>query len=122
MSEQLTNLILELPIKTVSEINRHEHWRARHNRVKSQRREVSAEWKNAVKGRRVALPCKVFLTRIGAKELDSDNLTSALKAIRDEVASLLNVDDSPSSLAHFEYRQKAIGKREYKVQIEVQSF
>lgn len=118
--QEHTAILLDLPLKTVSEINRHEHWRRRQKRVKAQRREVWAEWKNNVKGR-VKLPCKVILTRVGPKTLDSDNLYSALKAVRDEVAQLLGVKDDPDSPAQFECRQKAIGEHSYRVIIEVQS-
>lgn len=122
MSEQLTHLSLELPMKTVSELNRRDHWRTVANRRAGQRYEVCIEWRKALGVKKIALPCRVTLTRVGARELDSDNLASALKSCRDEIAALLGVDDSPSSPAQFEYKQEAKGKRQYGVKIEVQSF
>jgi hypothetical protein len=38
-------LVLDLPIKTVSEINRRDHWRARHRRCVEQQTEINIEWK-----------------------------------------------------------------------------
>jgi hypothetical protein len=120
--KQLRSLVLDLPIKTVSEANKREHWGTVSKRKKAQRRELNLEWKNAVKGRSVRLPCVVTLTRIAPKLLDEgDNLNSAFKAIRDEIAALLGVDDSPSSPARFEYKQEAIGQRKYRVIISVVS-
>lgn len=119
--QTLKALYLELPIKTVSEMNRRDHWSAVHKRKAGQRYETSIEWKKAVHGQKVALPCRVVLTRIAPKVLDSDNLASALKAVRDEVANQLGVDDSTLSLAQFECRQKVVGRREYRVLIDVQS-
>ncbi|MDT5061496.1 MAG: hypothetical protein QOH63_1955 [Acidobacteriota bacterium] len=80
------------------------------------------EWRNALGVNKIALPCRVILTRIGPKLLDEgDNLRSAMKGIVDEIAALLGVDDSPSSPAQFEYKQEAMGKRQYRVKIEIQS-
>jgi hypothetical protein len=121
MKQQLTSLIFEFPMKTVSEMNRRDHWRTVHKRKAAQQREVDIEWKRAASGGKVALPCRVVLTRIAPKTLDSDNLASAMKATRDQVARLLGVDDSPDSLAQFDCRQKAIGERKYSVRIEVVS-
>jgi hypothetical protein len=122
MAEQLESLVLDLPIKTVCELNSREHWAAIHRRKKAQREEVRAEWINAVKGKRVRLPCVVTLTRIAPKLLDEgDNLSSAFKAVRDEVAAMLRADDAPFSPVIFDYRQEAIGEHKYRVIISIVS-
>lgn len=78
---------ITLPIVTVSEANRRDHWRVKARRVKAQRR---AAWELCP---RVGLPCLVTLIRVSPRELDDDNLRGALKAIRDGVADRLGVDD-----------------------------
>jgi hypothetical protein len=60
-------------------------------------------------------PCDVTLTRQGPRVLDNDNLRPALKAVRDEVASLLGLDDADPAI-RWRYRQQ-IG--EYAVIIDV---
>lgn len=76
-----------LPLTTVSEANRRDHWRVKSKRVRLQRRTAAA----LVPG--CPLPCVVTLTRISPRMLDDDNLQSALKAVRDGVADRLGVDD-----------------------------
>lgn len=89
---------VEVPIKTVSELNRREHWAARARRVKAQRAAtllalrcsrhdpLDDELANSV-------GCKVLLVRVGPRKLDDDNLRGALKAVRDAVAEWLGKDD-----------------------------
>lgn len=89
-------LSVEVPIKTVSELNRREHWASRARRVKAQRaatmfalrcsREDPSDYK-------AALTIRVLLVRIGPRRLDGDNLQGALKAVRDAVAEWIGVDD-----------------------------
>jgi hypothetical protein len=112
-------LKLELPIRTVSEANSREHWRAKNARKTAQQTEVRAEWLKAIRKRNVYLqtPYAVRLTRLGPRKLDDDNLRSAFKGIRDEVARLLGVDDG-SDLIRFEYGQEKVS-RWFGVRIEV---
>lgn len=89
-------LSVEVPIKTVSELNRREHWASRARRVKAQRaatmlalrcsREDPSDYKLAMK-------IRVLLVRIGPRRLDGDNLQGALKAVRDAVAEWVGIDD-----------------------------
>jgi hypothetical protein len=116
----MTTLKLDLPIRTVSELNSRDGWIGRLNRKLRQQREVKVEWLNAYRGRKVTLPCVVTLTRIGPNLLDDDNLAGSFKHIRDEVARLIGIDDGSPQIK-FEYKQEAIGKRKYRVIIEVQS-
>jgi hypothetical protein len=100
-------LRIEAPIKTVSEMNRREHWTARNKRRVQQRREVYFAWKVGVAGKRkrFGVPCTVKLTRLGVRMLDDDNLRGALKFVRDQVAELLGMDDADERLT-FEYAQE----------------
>ena len=80
-------MIVHLPIATVSEANRRDHWQVRRKRAKAQRQMAAALVP------RCRLPCVVTLTRISPRLLDDDNLRQALKAVRDGVADRLGIDD-----------------------------
>lgn len=90
-------LSVEVPIKTVSELNRREHWASRARRVKAQR----AATMLALRCSRIdpvdeyldAARLRVLLVRIGPRKLDGDNLQGALKAVRDAVAEWVSIDD-----------------------------
>lgn len=93
-----------VPIRTVPGMNVREHWRARSSRVKSEREATAwqlSQW------RRPALPLVVTLTRVGPSNgLDDDNLAGACKAVRDEIAKWLGVDDRRSELVRYRYAQE----------------
>ncbi len=82
---------LELPLRLVSSLNQREHWAAKARRAKQERE--TAAWLLAVH-LAPSLPCVVLLTRIAPRSLDDDNLRGAFKAVRDEVARWLGVDDA----------------------------
>lgn len=90
------------PVQTKNESNqRGMGWFGKASRAKKQRTAISAlfpKWK-------VAPAVRVTLTRISAGELDDDNLRSALKAVRDEVAACMRIDDG-SRLVEWAYAQK----------------
>ena len=102
----MASVMIQLPIRTVSEANQRDHWSVRNKRKKEQQREVFFAWRKAMFGKpEPKLPCTVTLTRFGPRLLDSDNLAIAFKGIRDEVAKLLKVDDGDSQI-RFEYQQR----------------
>jgi hypothetical protein len=80
----------------------HHHTRAR--RVKRERYAVGMVLNPLP---RPALPCVVVLVRHspGTTELDDDNLRGALKAVRDEVARWLKVDDA-DPMVQWVYHQR----------------
>lgn len=79
-------LRIEAKIPTVSEANTHEHWTKSRKRHKIQQMLIRAAWpKNA----QISLPCYVCLERLSPRTLDSDNLATAFKFIRDQVADLI---------------------------------
>ncbi len=81
-----------VPVKTVSEANRREHWAKRHKRTNMQRYiakiftciEMSSQYGAVI---------RIKLVRYAPRELDSDNVCSALKAVRDGVADGLAIND-----------------------------
>ena len=75
-----------------------------------------------VRAARSALPksgtVAITLTRIAPRVLDTDNLASAMKAVRDGVADALGVDDGSSRLT-WRYAQEKGKTREYAVRVEI---
>lgn len=66
---------------------------------------------------RPALPCVVTITRLAnSNGLDSDNLLSSAKGIRDQIAAWLGVDDRDPRVT-WEYAQERA--KEYGVRVEV---
>lgn len=119
-SGTINQLTFDAPIKTISEANCRDHWAVKSRRRKAQQAEVDAMLLNALRGRKMALPCVVRLTRVAPKVLDSDNLASAFKAARDAIARRLGIDDGDPRIK-FEYEQTAIGRHEYNVVVEIRS-
>lgn len=76
-------------------------------RAKRVRREKEAVAWALVNKPRPAFPCVVLLTRIAPSNgLDTDNLAGALKAVRDQVADWLGVDDRQSHVVRYHYAHK----------------
>lgn len=73
---------------------RREHWSKGHRRVKKERAAVALVLSNQ---RELPTVLKeavtVTLTRCSVRRLDDDNLVASMKAVRDEVAAWLGVDD-----------------------------
>lgn len=105
-----------VPIETKSTSNLREHWRAKADRIAKQRRAVQYHGRSHVKSQLLPM-ISVSLTRISPRRLDDDNLQGALKAVRDEVASMLRVDDATELLAWY-YSQES-GPHSVRVTIEV---
>lgn len=112
----MTDIRLKLPIRTVSELNTREHWAKTHRRRKMQR-EVVGHCLNTKQ--RPSLPVDVFLTRLAPRAFDrGDNLNASFKAIRDQIAAWLGVDDADERVV-WHYDQRKGKPKEYAVLIEV---
>ncbi len=112
-----------LPVRTWSEANLRSHWAQRARRVAGQRTAAFLLVRARLDGapaRALARSPKltVRLTRIGPRVLDSDNLTGALKAVRDGVADALKLDDADPRL-EWAYAQRPGGPDEYAVLVEI---
>jgi len=109
-----------LPVRTWSEANLRTHWGKRARRAKKQRQAARL----LVRAARPALPVSgaiaITLTRIAPRVLDTDNLASGLKAVRDGVADALRLDDGSSRLT-WRYAQEKGKPREYAVRVEIQA-
>ena len=87
-------LVLELPIRTVSEANCFEPWKKRYIRHKEQQRIVSL-WLNPLR-HEIKMPCKIMLTRFAPDSLDAfDNLPVSFKYIADAVCAIITGDHRP---------------------------
>jgi hypothetical protein len=87
----------QFPLRVISEPNARGHWQKRHKRSSNQHNVVG--WELAKIRPMVATftkrpPVLVTLTLQTAQELDGDNLQAGLKAVRDEVAKFLGLDDA----------------------------
>lgn len=100
-------------LRLVSEANARGSWHAGAARAAEQRR---ATWLALRPHRPVGVPCVVRIVRIAPSALDDDNLARAAKAVRDEVASWLGVDDRDARVSWCVAQTKG-AVREYAVRI-----
>lgn len=63
-------------------------------------------------------PLVVTITRVGPSKLDDDNLASACKYIRDQIAKMIGIDDG-SSLYTWQYRQRIERGRPQGAEVEI---
>lgn len=103
-----------IPVKSVSVANMRLHWAAKARLAKAHRTAARAAMASTAP-LAPAPPLTLILTRLGPRTLDSDNLASALKAVRDGIADWLGVDDGHAGL-DWQYRQR---KGPYGVEVEV---
>ena len=108
-------MTLLIPHRLPSAANERLHWRVKAKRTQAQRQLVALYIGGKPKP---ALPVAVTLTRIAPRALDGDNLQSAFKAPRDEVAKWLGVPDNDPRVT-WEYGQRRGGVGEYAVSIVV---
>jgi len=108
-------MIIEIPIRTKSTANLREHWAVKAKRAKLERMTVYA---SLLGNDPPGLPLVVKLTRIAPRKLDSDNLSSSFKAIRDGIADWLQVDDGRDEI-EWSYSQQKGKPKQYAIRIEV---
>ncbi len=80
----MEKIVWEIPLKTVSEANSSEHWSVSSKRHRQQQFFVRALFHGS--NDPIPLPCTITLTRLNSRGLDDDNLVSAFKHLRDEIA------------------------------------
>lgn len=112
----------EIPVHTVSEANRREHWAAKARRVAEHRAAAVMLTNQAVRAAKVPratmLPLTVCLTRVAPRALDDDNLRGALKAVRDGIADAFGLDDR-SPLIMWCYHQQRGAPKAYSVEVDL---
>ena len=109
-------MIVPIPMPLPSAANLREHWRVRAKRIKTQRATVAM----FLRGPAPALPVVVTLTRIAPRALDDDNLQSAFKGVRDEVARWFGVPDNVPGI-RWEYGQRRGAPKVYGIEVSVVS-
>lgn len=99
------SLVIEVPLRIESVANLREHWSKRAKRAKSHR-------EAALMVPTHQLPCRVTLMRVAPRPLDTDNLASAFKGLRDGIADRLGVKDNDPRV-EWRYEQAKGKPKEY---------
>lgn len=110
-----------IPLRTRSTLNQREHWATRARRNKRERNVVAMVLDSTLGPSPFVFLAsyerqRVLLKRIAPRRLDDDNLRGALKAVRDEVAAFLGVDDGDARVEWL-YDQARGEPRQYAVAI-----
>ena len=109
----------EIPVRTKSEMNMHEHWRARQRRAKEQRMVAKLCTITATGNEATTAAKTITLTRIAPGKLDSDNLAGSCKHVRDGIADAIGMDDGDERLTWL-YAQRRGAKGEYSVDVVIE--
>ena len=84
----MTKIVWELPLSTISESNRNEHWSKSSKRHQQQQFFIRALFSR--ESGKIPMPCTITLTRLSTRMLDSEeNLPMAFKWIKDEIGACL---------------------------------
>jgi hypothetical protein len=126
-----------LEIKTLSEANRRDSWKwtatksgkmravpgyiVKAQRVKEQRFSAYLLLREQFGIVEISQKSKVLieLTRVATRKLDTDNLRSAFKAVRDGIADYLKIDDGSERLTWAYAQEFKCKTNEIKVRIEI---
>jgi hypothetical protein len=92
-----------IPIKTITSPNSRENPFVRSKRVKTERQLTRLRCPN--RGLLPDLPVIVTFTRLSVQQCDDDNLPTAMKAMRDEIAAIYGTGDSPRHPIRWQYKQ-----------------
>lgn len=108
-------LSVTLPLRLVNASNAREHHFTRARRVARERLVIQCALTQRIRSAGlIGAPCRVRITRLAPRKLDKhDNLCVSGKAIADEIARIVGVDDRDERWV-FEYAQekaKAFGVR-----------
>lgn len=90
----MTGMLFTVPVRLESTANKREHWGARARRAKAHRHATYYAIAAAAKPAKSPLPCVVTIMRVAPRPLDTDNLAISAKAIRDQIAYHLGVNDN----------------------------
>jgi hypothetical protein len=127
-----------VPIRTVNGQNQRTHWAVRAKKAKADRQAttwaaLAAGFKMCRCGKRGCVMWTwaadfwaqgprgklwVTLTRVAPQALDDDGNVASFKAVRDQVAAHLGIDDRSKDVA-WNYAQRKGGVREYAVEIDI---
>lgn len=113
-----------IPLRLESVANLREHWRRKAKRAREHRMLANAEASSIIRAIRrdypmFDLPCVVTLTRIAPRKLDSDNMASACKNVRDGIADAFWCADNDPRIT-WRYAQERGAPKEYALRIEIE--
>jgi hypothetical protein len=116
--------VVTLPLRTVSEANSRAHWAERARRAKRQRGVAHLALVGRLRDPWVVAALdagflRVRLVRIAPRDLDTDNLASSLKAIRDGVTDALGLASDRDPRVAWVVDQERGRPRQYAVRVEV---
>ncbi len=103
ISESVKKWRVWVGVTVKSEMNMREHWIAKHKRKKTQQK-ITRIWLLegiSFRDRDFSGEYKIQFTRLkgrGCRDYDSDNLASAFKHVRDELARFMCIDDGSKRL------------------------
>lgn len=103
---------VELPLRIESVANKRWHWSVKARHTKAQRLAALAVPPHP-------LPCVVTLVRVAPRALDTDNLASGFKALRDGIADRLGVADNDPRVS-WRYEQVRGKAKEYAARVRIQ--
>lgn len=111
-----------IPLRILSEGNINDHWSKKHRRNKIQTQCVRFFWKRDIG--KIKLPVTITLVRQAPRTLDSDNLVTAFKHVRDTIADLIIPGLQPGradadNRLKFDYRQEQ--RKDYGLKIIVEN-
>lgn len=120
----MSHVEISVPIHTVSEANRREHWAKKARRTKSHRIACAFSVRTMASAKQLeamlAAGIEVTLTRVAPRELDDDNLRGALKGCRDGVTDGLALSNDRDPRIRWAYAQERGAVREYAVRIRIE--
>ncbi len=107
-----------IPIRTVSPANLRVHWCMRARRAKDHRSAAGLVMRSKLTREPIGDgPICVTLTRCAPRSLDSDNLATSCKGVRDGIADGLGIDDGDERITWVYKQQKA---KDYSIRVEME--
>jgi len=97
-------IVVDIPVRIISEANSRQHWRKAAARKQLHRQTARLVLQQYARPMGESELFTIMLTRVAPRKLDDDNLSSGFKAVRDGVADWLGIDDG-SPRIHWVYRQ-----------------
>lgn len=119
------------PVRIESEMNARCHWSVRRKRFARQAWDAELSWRAYRAEQRGCADARlsavvtsprilVTLTRIAPRRLDTDNLASGFKAVRDFIAEVILKVDDGSERIDWRYRQQKGRPKEYAIRVRLE--
>lgn len=114
--------LIKIPHKTTPLSNRaHQHWRKIHRIAQVDREVMRLCWMHAGRPVPPRWPCVIIFRRLSPGVLDSDNLPTCFKAMRDELAELIGLGNDAGPEVEWRYEQTRV-RRGQPITCEVEMF